>query len=93
MYNNTLFSIGLSTLELKGMDNDILCKYVKENIGKQNRHVNSDDVELAELNAIVLQETHNNMHGYCFRRCWFKTNWATSFSACTCANEISPTAN
>ena len=33
MYNNTLFSIGLATLELKGMDNDILCKYVKENIG------------------------------------------------------------
>ena len=53
MYNNTLFSIGLATLELKGMDNDILCNYVKENIGRQNRHVNSDDAELSKLNAIV----------------------------------------
>ena len=35
MYNNILFSIGLTTLELKGMDNDALCKYVKENIGEE----------------------------------------------------------
>ena len=63
MYNNTLFSIGLATLELKGMDNDILCNYVKENIGRQNRHVNSDDAELSKLNAIVLQQTQKILDG------------------------------
>ncbi len=63
MYNNTLFSIGLATLELKGMDNDMLCNYVKENIGRQNRHVNSDDAELSKLNAIVLQQTQKILDG------------------------------
>ena len=63
MYNNILFSIGLKTLELKGMDNDSLCKYVKANIGKQNRHVNPDDVELSKLNSIVLQETQKILDG------------------------------
>ena len=63
MYNNTLFSIGLATLELKGMDNDILCNYVKENNGRQNRHVNSDDAELSKLNAIVLQQTQKILDG------------------------------
>lgn len=63
MYNNILFSIGLQTLELKGIDNNVLCEYVKTNIRKQNRHVDYSDVELSKLNSMVLQETQKILDG------------------------------
>ena len=63
MFNRTLFSIGLTTLQLEGIDNDLLCKYVKRNIDKNNRHVKHEDCELSLLNQIVLNETQKILDG------------------------------
>lgn len=57
MFNRTLFSIGLTTLQLEGIDNEILCQYVIDNINKNSRHVNQSDHELNLLNEVVLSET------------------------------------
>lgn len=57
MFNRTLFSIGLTTLQLEGIDNEILCQYVIDNINKNSRHVNQSDQELNLLNEVVLSET------------------------------------
>lgn len=57
MFNQTLFSVGISTFELQGLDNDNLCSYVKSNVSKNSRHVDQYDAELNILNGIVLQQT------------------------------------
>jgi len=57
MFTRTLFSIGVSTLKLKGMDNDPLCEYVKQNVNNKDRQVQKTDVELSCLNSIVLEQT------------------------------------
>lgn len=63
MFNRTLFSIGLTTLQLEGIDNEILCQYVIDNINKNSRHVNKSDYELNLLNKVVLSETQKILDG------------------------------
>jgi hypothetical protein len=69
MFNETIFSIGVTRLELRGIDNESLCRKIRHcstnpNKNKSNpRGIDIDDPVIKDLNGIVLQQSQNILEG------------------------------
>ena len=69
MFNETIFSIGVTRLELRGIDNESLCRKIRHcsknsNKNKSNpRGIDIDDPVMKDLNGIILQQSQNILEG------------------------------
>ena len=63
MFDRLLFGIGITILQLDGMDNDGLCDFSRKITQEEDRHVNKNHPTLKSLNSVVMQESQKILDG------------------------------